>query len=61
MRSSAEPRPMQITKTTEQNDFGGIFGPFKRFAWYMLECLQMDAVYEANMSEDTIDRHRPDI
>jgi hypothetical protein len=52
---------MQITKTTEQQDFGGIFGPFKRFGWCLLEMMQMDAVFEANMSEDTIDRHRPDI
>jgi hypothetical protein len=52
---------MVIAKSNEQQDRGGILGPVRALGWSILQYIQMDAVYEASVGDDSMDRYRPDI
>ena len=49
--------PMPITKSTDHKERG----PVRRCCWWFAEIIMMDAVFEASLHEETMDRHRPDI
>lgn len=52
---------MPISKSSTFKESGGVVGPCKACCWWLAEFIMMDAIFEASMHEDAVDRHRPDI